>query len=187
MEGRLSGASPFLFPRVIGAGFAQLQEPVRVIHQRAGLTRYAGQVEVERGTGAMPQLFAAAARLPPAGCGPLVVDIESAALEERWTRRMGGHAMASRLWFAAGMLREQLGLVRFDFALRVVDAGIEWRVARVRALGVPLPVRWFSGVGARESARGERYGFDVWARLPGVGLLVHYRGWLDVVSPKPMT
>ena len=42
------------------------------------------------------------------------------------------------------------------------------------------PARWFTGVGARESADGEHYAFDVWASLPLVGLLVHYTGWLDV-------
>ena len=63
-----------------------------------------------------------------------------------------------------------------------VDGAIVWRVVRVSAFGLPLPARWFTGVGARESAEDGRYRFDVWASLPFIGLLVHYRGWLDLAD-----
>ena len=53
-----------------------------------------------------------------------------------------------------------------------------WRVARVTALSVRLPGRWFDKVQARESELEGRYRFDVAAALPVVGLLVRYRGWL---------
>jgi hypothetical protein len=60
------------------------------------------------------------------------------------------------------------------------DPGLSWRLVRVRALGLPLPSGWFAGVRAREFERDGRYHFDVGAQLPVVGLLVRYRGWLDV-------
>ncbi|MEI2454079.1 DUF4166 domain-containing protein [Lysobacter firmicutimachus] len=60
------------------------------------------------------------------------------------------------------------------------EPGLSWRLVRVRALGLPLPARWFAGVRAREFERDGRYHFDVAAQLPAVGLLVRYRGWLDV-------
>lgn len=78
------------------------------------------------------------------------------------------------------MLCERLGLATFGFRLALVDGAVAWRVVRVRVFGVSLPARWFTGVGARESAEDGRYRFDVWAALPLTGLLVHYRGWLDV-------
>ena len=88
--------------------------------------------------------------------------------------------MRSTLWADDGLLCERLGLVEFGFRLEAADGVLVWRVARVRALGVPLPVRCFEGVGAREFETDGRYRYDVAARLPLVGLLVHYRGWLDV-------
>ena len=88
--------------------------------------------------------------------------------------------MRSRLWDADGVLCERLGLVTFGFALSARDGAIEWRVVRVRALGLPLPARWFGAVAAREFEQNDRYHFDVRAALPLAGLLVHYRGWLDV-------
>lgn len=169
-----------LFARVIGAEFARLPPSVQAIHRRPGASRYHGQVTVERGRGLLSRLFAAATRLPPAGEGPVHVDIDIAAHRERWVRHIGGRAMPSRLWQHDGLLCERLGLARFGFALQVEQGAIVWRVVRVRALGVPLPPRWFVDVHARESEAGGRYRFDVRAALPGVGLLVHYRGWLEV-------
>jgi hypothetical protein len=59
-------------------------------------------------------------------------------------------------------------------------AGIRWELMSVAVLGIPLPRQWFGEVGARESAEGARYCFDVCATLPFIGHLVAYRGWLDV-------
>ncbi|QCW27600.1 DUF4166 domain-containing protein [Lysobacter enzymogenes] len=60
------------------------------------------------------------------------------------------------------------------------EPGLVWRLMRVRAFGLPLPAGWFARVQAREFEREGRYHFEVDAQLPGVGLLVRYRGWLDV-------
>lgn len=169
-----------LFAILLGPAFNALPDPVRALHLAQGLRRYAGAVEVERGRGLLSRLVAFATHLPPAGSGPLYVEIEASPQGERWTRFIGGRAMPSRLWCDGEVLCERLGLATFGFQLDVVGQAIEWRVVRVRVFGVSLPSRWFTGVGARESAQDGRYRFDVWAALPIVGRLVHYRGWLDV-------
>jgi len=169
-----------LFEQVLGPAFATLPAPVRALHRAQGERRHRGEVEVERGRTPLARLCAWATRLPPAGHGPVRVDIDAAPDGERWTRRIGGRAMPSRLWREGDVLCERLGLATFGFRLEVIEQAIAWRVARVRVLGLPLPAAWFGGVGARESADGGRYRFDVRAALPLAGLLVHYRGWLDV-------
>lgn len=169
-----------LFAALLGPAFAALPAPVRALHAAQGVWRYAGEVQVERGSGVLSRLIAVATHLPPAGTGPLCVEIDASPDHERWTRFIGGRAMPSRLWRDGDVLCERLGLATFGFALDVADGAIAWRVVRVRALGLSLPARWFAGVGARESAADGRYRFDVWASLPLAGLLVHYRGWLDV-------
>lgn len=174
-----AAATP-IFARLLGQDFETLPSVVRRLHLCTGPVRHHGEVEVLRGGGWLSRLCAAATRLPPAGAGPIAVDIDIRPESERWIRHVRGHAMSSRLWERDGLLCERLGLVRFGFRLDVRDEGIEWTVERVHALGIPLPARWFGGVRARESARGDRYAFDVRAALPGIGLLVHYRGWLDV-------
>ena len=173
-----------LYRQLLGARFEVLPPKVRALHERAGRHRYRGKVEVERGHGALSRLCAWATRLPGEGRGTLEVEIDSSAHAERWARIFAGRAMRSRIWARESLLCERLGLVTFAFRLYVepLAAGhaIVWRVANVRALGVPLPLRWFRAVHAREYERDGRYRFDVAAALPWIGLLVHYRGWLDV-------
>lgn len=79
---------------------------------------------------------------------------------------------ASRDWRRASVGEHEHGAAN--------EPGLSWRLVRVHALGLPLPVGWFAGVGAREFERDGRYCFDVHAALPGIGLLVHYRGWLEI-------
>ena len=169
-----------LFAQVLGPAFDTLPAPVRALHGAQGMHRYRGEVEVERGGRMLSWIVAAATRLPPAGGGPLCVEIDASPDTERWTRFIGGRAMPSRLWREGDVLCERLGLATFGFRLDVAAGAIAWRVVRVRVFGMSLPAHWFTGVGARESAEGDRYRFDVWASLPITGLLVHYRGWLDV-------
>lgn len=90
--------------------------------------------------------------------------------------------MRSDLRERAGLLEERLGLATFRFALIARCDSIEWRLLAVRALGFPLPLSWFARVFALESIEGDLYAFDVRAELPLAGLLVHYRGTLDVDS-----
>jgi len=170
-----------LFARLLGNDFDRLPPRVRALHARETTHTYAGRADVDRGSNILAKLMAAATRLPSRKADQeLHVTIEPTASDERWTRRFTDHVMPSRLWDARGLLCERLGLATFGFRLDVRDGELTWRVERVRALGIPLPARWFRGVIAREFERDGRYWFDVRAELPLIGLLVHYRGWLDV-------
>lgn len=172
--------SEALFRRVLGAGFETLPTTVKAIHLATGARSYRGQVQVTRGSNPLSRLVAWATRLPPAGEGALEVEIVATGRQERWTRHIGGRPMPSRLWEGDGLLCERLGLAEFGFRLSVRDGVLDWRVARVRVLGLPLPAAAFRAVLAHESESDGRYRFEVAATLPLAGLLVHYRGWLDV-------
>jgi hypothetical protein len=181
-----------LFAGLLGAdAFEALPSPLRRLHLRTGTARWHGEVEVVRGRSLLARLCGWATRLPPAGTGPIEVEIIvddgivgdrlAGDRREQWTRHIAGHAMRSRLRAVDGLLDERLGLVDFRFRLTSVDHDIVWTVAGVRVFGLlPLPAAWFSQVRARESAEGERYRFEVTAALPLAGPLVHYRGWLEV-------
>ncbi|MEP6484783.1 MAG: DUF4166 domain-containing protein [Rudaea sp.] len=172
---------PALFARVLGETFAQLPTRVRALHEREGTRTYRGVADVERDAGFLPRLFSWATSLPRAGRDvALVVTIETSADTEKWTRDFAGHRMPSRLGESNGALQEKLGLATFDFDLTIENQALVWRVGRVRALGIPLPPAWFANVVAREFDSDGRYRFDVRAQMPGIGLLVHYHGWLDV-------
>jgi hypothetical protein len=175
------GSTP-LFEQLLGEAFGELPPSVIALHRRQGAHTYRGEVDVVRGHRVLSRFCAWATALPPAGEGPVEVDIVAESGRECWTRRIGRHAMRSRLWAQDALLCERLGLVEFGFRLIVEQGEIVWRAQRVRVLGVvPLPRAWFAGVEARESSAGGCYRFDVRAQMPLIGLLVHYRGWLEPV------
>jgi hypothetical protein len=182
--------APPLFARILGGAFESLPSCVIALHRRQGVQTYRGEVEVERGRNVLARFLAWLTDLPPARKGPIEVEIIAEGGREQWTRRVGPHAMRSRLWADDDILCERLGAVEFGFRLVVESGELIWRTARVRAFGfIPLPASWFAGVGARESAVGgatvdQRYRFDVRAAMPVIGLLVHYRGWLVHVDEQ---
>jgi len=169
-----------LFPTLLGESFNALPERLRALHTAPAGTLFRGRARVERGVHPFGRLLALAAGLPPAGEVEVTVRVDVDDHGERWHRRFGGHRMSSRLWPAKTLLRERLGLATFDFELTADAGGLDWTVVGVRAIGVPLPTRWFAGVCARELLDEGRYAFDVGANLPLIGLIVRYRGWLDV-------
>ncbi len=168
-----------LFRLTLGHAFESLPASVRALHGGSG--RWRGEATVERGHGLLSRLCAWLTRLPPEGTHPVVVDIVAEHDGERWTRRYGSaHAMPSRLWLTRGILCERLGPVTLRYRMTVENDAIVWRVIGVRVLGLlPLPASGLVNVLAREYDEDRRYHFDVRARLPGIGLLVHYRGWLE--------
>lgn len=170
-----------LFRRLIGDRFEALPIQLRAIHDGAALRTYAGQCRVERGTGFLSRVCGAIASLPPAADAvPIRVSIESHPRGETWNRDFGGKTMRSTMRGRGGLLEERLGPTVFRFALIAESDAIDWRLAGVRSLGIPLPLAWFDKVRARESVEGNRYHFDVRVELPVAGLLVHYHGTLDV-------
>ena len=78
-----------------------------------------------------------------------------------------------------GRLVEKLGLVRLTFALDLVAGAIVWRVTDVYALGLRLPLSWFTELSASARTETGRYAFDVTMALPWVGPVIAYRGWLE--------
>ena len=77
-------------------------------------------------------------------------------------------------------LRERLGPVSLYFALRRDGDAIDWQLQQGRLLGLPLPRAMFGSVFSRSLAEDGRYVFHIDTRLPLLGQLIAYRGWLDI-------
>lgn len=169
-----------LFERVLGDSFATLAPRVRALHALDGGASWSGTADIERGRHPLARVCAAIAGLPPAARGvPTTVAFRSDAEGETWRRDFGGARMTSRLRACDGRLCERLGPVAFAFALVARDGELHWQAERARLFGVlPMPARWFAGVRCRERDRDGRYEFLVEARLPWLGPLIRYEGWL---------
>ncbi len=162
------------------ANSQSLQLPVRALHSVQQRQTFAGRARIQRGTHALVPLLALLSRLPRSGEVEVEVEFLADAAGERWHRRFGGLPMHSRLWREGTRLREHLGAVRFEFALRADAQSLYWQATRVWALGwIRLPARWFEQVRCREHADDGRYGFLVDVHLPWVGPFIRYEGWLE--------
>ncbi|KAB8191703.1 DUF4166 domain-containing protein [Lysobacter maris] len=172
---------PTVFQQVLRAPFFNLPESLRALHGIRGDGVWVGRATVERGRNPLAWLCAVATRLPPSMTDVRTrVEFSADGDREIWRRDFGGRKMVSTLYCRDGLLCERLGLVQFRFALHAWDGTIFWNVDGVRLLGLlPLPAGLFSGVQCREREREGRYEFEVEAKLPLIGRLIRYQGWLE--------
>ena len=165
---------------MLGSSFDALPLPVKLAHGGQPVCLL-GTSTITRGTGLLSRVCAFFARLPPAHpCVETQVDIEvKSDGSECWHRRFGKARMPGYLSAGpAGLLRERLGAVRFDFLLTTDADGFRWQVKRVAVFGLRLPAQWFSSVHAYSYCEEGSYRFLVHAQIPFAGLLVRYEGSL---------
>ena len=175
--------TPTLFQALVGAPFFHLPDAVRALHSVRGDARYAGRGRIVRGRGMLARLCGGVTGLPRAAEDvPVSVQFETGPAGEIWARDFGGSRMRSRLWQHKGELRERLGLVQFRFRVHAHDGVLYWNTIGASVLGVlPLPGCLFRDVRCREREHAGRYEFLVEARMPLVGDLIRYEGWLEPV------
>jgi len=173
-----------LYRRLLGARFEQLPARVAGLHDVAGISVWKGRADVERGRSLAGRALATLFGLPPAGRDqPLSVTFTPEGDREIWTRAFGRAVFRSVQYECHGLLRERVGPATFIFALDTSADGMALKLKGVRFLGLPLPRLLAPIVHTFESERDGRYRFEVEARLPLLGLIVRYAGWLERVAP----
>jgi hypothetical protein len=161
-----------------------LAAPIRAVHERRPAA-LVGRATVVRGWGWMARLFGWVSGLPEEQHnGPVRVLLEQThgGRRERWTRYFGNAPpMRSNLQRAGDCVDETIGISTLRFRFSLEGGSIRWTAVSGRTLGIPWPRSWLRGIDGYESHRGNRYYFNVRAALPGIGLVVHYVGELDLV------
>jgi hypothetical protein len=176
-----------LHSTLLAAAWPALPEALRAAH-RDRPTRLVGVATVERGRGWIARFGGWLAGLPEAAAdATLTVRLSDtpapAVLQESWERRFGrSRPMTSRLRQRDGLLVERLGAATLAFQLEARDGRIHWHARSVHLFGVRMPASWLSGIEASEFVDGGQYAFDVRVGLPGIGLVVHYRGRLALIT-----
>jgi Domain of unknown function (DUF4166) len=185
VEGDIGSGS--LCQALMTAQWHSLAPAIRAVHERRPVM-LVGRATVVRGWGLLSRLFGWASSLPPdQHNGPVRVLLENThgASRERWTRYYGdARPMRSTLRRAGDCVEERIGITRLRFKFSLEGGSIRWTAVAGRTLGVPWPQSWLKGIDASESHRGNHYYFNVRAALPGIGLIVHYVGELEMV-PLP--
>lgn len=174
-----------LFPILLANDWPQLAPSVQRMHGPGASVLARGQADVSGASNLPVRCLRRLLGLPAPGPGqPLEIRIEREGCREIWTRHFGVRRMRSILDLdaSAGWLREQLGPMTLYFELRRNDSAIDWILRGARLFGMPLPRRLLGSVLSRSGSQDNRYVFDIDTRLPLLGQLVGYRGWLEIVT-----
>jgi Domain of unknown function (DUF4166)/Saccharopine dehydrogenase NADP binding domain len=172
-----------LYRRLLRDAFAQLPPALQAMHDLDGAMRAEGIATVERGSGFLARLVAVVFRLPAAGENvPVSVQFDARGGREIWRRTFAGRSFSTVQEAGRGrfdqLLGERFGPLYFGLAL-VVASGRLWLIVRRWSfLGLPLPLRLAPFGEACEFMQDGRFRFDVEIRLPLLGRIVRYRGWL---------
>jgi hypothetical protein len=177
-----------LYEQALGEAADRLSKPVRDLHRLHAPSRWEGRGKVTRGSGILAALVAAIMRFPRAQADcPVTVELtRTPDGKELWRRTFGrdrfssSHEAGRGRW--SGLVVERFGPLAF--AMAVVEEGGKLRIVPRywSAFGIPMP-RWLGPrADALEHAADGRFNFDVAMHLPLVGLVVHYRGWLEPVD-----
>jgi hypothetical protein len=183
-ERRSCTAEP-LFRQILGPAFDQLAREVQALHGAQGQFSAEGRASVERGRGMLARLIAFLFRFPRAAADvPVTVRFAAAPEAEHWHRTFGTVSFESRLTAGRnafeGLLSERFG--PFDIGIAVVREGtaLRWVTRAWTCLGVPLPTSLAPGGSIVESGKDGRFYFDVEIGQKITGLIVRYRGWLEL-------
>lgn len=175
-----------LYETILGDAWTQLPEPVRRMHDIEGAGSAQGRAIVERGHNPVARWVADMIGFPQAGDDvPVDVDFLVRGRAEKWTRTFRGKSFTSRQWQGsvknARLLIERFGPMRFAMALVLEEDGQKLRLA-LRGwslLGIPMPMFLCPASDSYETAAEGRFHFNVKISHSLVGLIVHYRGWLE--------
>jgi hypothetical protein len=171
--------APPLYARAMRDRFEALPPAVRAIHSVLRDGGAAGEAEVVRGRNRLVRLIASAIGFPPEGAHRLHVAFAERDGAELWTRDFSGRTFSSLLSEHRGRLTERFGPFRFAFDLPSDETGLRMMLRGWWIGPLPLPLFLAPRSEAREWEEGGRFHFDVPIALPLLGLMVHYRGWLE--------
>jgi len=174
-----------LFPVLFGERWRQLATPVQQMHGDTPHVLARGTADVEGATNLPIRWLRYLLGLPEPGLQqPLEVTIERRGTREIWTRRFASKQMRSVLDRVPNslLLSERLGPITLRFELLRDGEIVDWQLRGARMFGLPLPRALFGEVLSRSGVQDGRYAFQIDTRLPLLGRLVAYRGWLEVVD-----
>ena len=171
--------APSLYARILGPAFEHLAPILKSIHDARAMKLYVGRCDIRGGDNWLARIVARVAGLPVTHSDVRVeVTISASDATEHWVRKFGNQFMQSRLADRNRYLEERLGPLVLTFELNAQQDRILWSLRSARLALFPVPMTWLLKCAATEAIHDGRYGFDVSAHIRGIGLIVHYKGWL---------
>ena len=105
---------------------------------------------------------------------------------EHWSRDFDGHKFSSIMTVSSGrrshLVRERFGPVSFAMALVLEGGRLKYVRRGWTLLGIPMPKFLAPQADTVEFVADGRFHFHVEVKLPLVGHLVTYEGWLEAAQ-----
>jgi hypothetical protein len=178
-----------LYRRLLRHRYGALPDAVQRLHDVSQPRRWRGEGTVTRGATFPARVLGTLLSLPAATtpgerCEVVVTFTPDGAGGETWSRMFAAREAAGRpfvsyQWGDGNRLFERVGFTRFVFRLEADATGLRLVLVKFCVFGLSMPAALRPHVRTREHQVCNCYHFDVEALLPlGLGLLVHYEGWL---------
>jgi hypothetical protein len=169
-----------LYRRILGPQFDTLPEVLKTFHDAPSGGRARGTLQVERGSGLLPNALASILGLPRAGKDvPVRLEVRVEGDRERWLRHFPEHCLRSTQWAKGNLLMESSRLGAFSSALVVDRSSLRYEFRRAWFAGIPLP-SWLSPyIDGRVDASEKGWRVSVHVYAPFLGQIVQYHGWVE--------
>ncbi len=172
-----------LYQRTLGSAFDSLPEQVKLLHAPTVKRVWKGKASVVRGRGMLAKLIAFIFGFPTAADDVKVtVTLTPKGEGEMWERNFGGQRFKSFQFAGTGkydnLIVEKFGAVSIALALNIQGGELFLVPRNWNILGIPLPKFLLPSGDSFESEEGKMFRFNVSIKLPFVGLVVAYNGYL---------
>ena len=184
LETETAPGADALFKTVLGGtSFAAMPHVTQTLHRGAPAILGEGRADIDPPGNFAGRLISALFGFPRPGKDvPVSVLVEQIPGGERWLRRYPGRDMQSFMSHSdpdTQTLEERFG--HFSFRMKIFghEQGLDMQMVSARLGPLPLPKILVPKITATERAGPQgRHLFDVCIRLPLIGDIVRYRGWL---------
>ena len=172
-----------VFQSVLGQDFAALPQRLQDIHSLKH-ANWRGQANVQTGGNLMAKISAIMAGLHvKPGQHPLTVTFKQEGNGEVWERNFGGQKFRSHFTIGTGQNNgyaiERFGVISVALALVRDDGKLRFIPKRCKVFGVPLPNIFLPKGESYETEKDGKFHFNVAIKLPLIGLIAAYEGWLE--------
>jgi hypothetical protein len=178
-----------IYRQVLGTAFDKLPPQLKALHGATQSRKWVGRAEVKRGTSRIARVIAAIIGFPDAAADiPVSVALSSKQGIETWTRTFGKKSFFSVQQPGMGrndcLMLERFGLITVALALVMEGDRLFFIPRNWSLLGIPLPRFLLPKGETFETERDGLFCFDVKIAMPGVGLIVAYKGVMEPVMEK---
>lgn len=171
-----------VFRTILGDQFGTLPPKLQALHGDPE-TIWTGKAKVQGASNPLAKLIAAIVGMNiKTGQTPLTVKFTADKTGEHWIRDFGGQVFRSHFSLGKGrnthLAVERFGIVKVGLALVKNGERLRFIPRRCTVLGIPLPKFLMPQEESYEYEKDGKFHFNVAVRLPFIGLIAAYQGWL---------